>query len=278
MKYFFLSFFLCLNSYAFWLNNSVGARFANSHVKIRVASNTGTCSNANTTAEELSSLIAPAVDRYWNTVPTSRLRLSSGGYYQTDNSDFSDGVLCFRGNTECEANAIIVPPASGIVIACNSETSENFTSSGILALTLPNFITGRDIHSAVILINDAAGSSFANLNRDQKIAVMAHEIGHAIGIGHSEDRAAMMFASVVPKRRSLGNDDIKAVTYLYPQQYDACGLFTGSLSDTQPPAGHLILMLLGFIFALIATKLLAKKFPAFHTLFHKHKDTLSLQR
>jgi hypothetical protein len=51
-------------------------------------------------------------------------------------------------------------------------------------------------------------------------AALAHEIGHALGIEHSEIEAATMFASIGTgdrSRRALHDDDHAALTYLYAE-------------------------------------------------------------
>ncbi|MFL6214131.1 MAG: putative Ig domain-containing protein [Blastocatellia bacterium] len=57
--------------------------------------------------------------------------------------------------------------------------------------------------------------------------VTTHEIGHAIGFGHSSDPNAIMYATAHGNGRgpTLGSDDIAAVTFLYP----------GSKGGSTPP-------------------------------------------
>jgi hypothetical protein len=46
--------------------------------------------------------------------------------------------------------------------------------------------------------------------------VMLHENGHVVGLGHSSDSAAVMYAYYQGVRRTLGTDDINGVSALYP--------------------------------------------------------------
>jgi len=47
------------------------------------------------------------------------------------------------------------------------------------------------------------------------LTVAAHEIGHSLGLGHSNDPGALMFPSYNGPRRFLGEDDIAGVQSLY---------------------------------------------------------------
>jgi hypothetical protein len=47
------------------------------------------------------------------------------------------------------------------------------------------------------------------------LTVAAHEIGHTLGLAHSNDRSALMYASYSGPRRSLSEDDIAGVQSLY---------------------------------------------------------------
>ncbi len=241
---------LCLEARAFTLNNTIGARFKDAEVDVRVGINPGACANID--LDEVAGLVGDAVNEFWNRVPTSRLKLKDAGSFNTGDDDYRTGELCLLGGAGACAPA--VPSADGIVITCNSNVT-NFSGGGLLALTLPNRIRGKDIKSAVVLLNDT-GPNFNNLSRNKKVAVIAHELGHAIGLGHSEERAALMYYAVVPTRNRLGQDDIDGVTYLYPVQLDLYGMgcFLNSVDlqggDSQGPGPMLVTLLVGFLAAL----------------------------
>jgi hypothetical protein len=223
MKYLIL-FFIPTLSFGFTLNNSIGARFKSEKVQVRAGLNS--CNNVD--MQEVAGLINDAIKNFWNTVPTSRLDLQDGGSFTITDNTFYTGELCLTGGA---CGGAPVPAVNDIVITCNENTTNFPGGSSLLALTLPNSISGKNILGSVILINDNA-NNFDNLSTNQKISVIAHEIGHAIGLGHSDDRAALMFFSVVPVRSSLGQDDIDGVTYLYPVQFDlfGAGCFLGSIN------------------------------------------------
>lgn len=228
-------------AHGFTLNNSIGARYKEDRVQVRAGLNSN-CVNVD--MQEIASLITPAIKDFWNTVPTSRLQLEDGGSFSVADS-FVNNELCLVGGT-CGGAAI--PAVTDIVITCNSNATNFPGGSNLLALTLPTVISGKDIKGSVVIINESS-TTFDNLNTNQKISVISHEIGHAIGLGHSDDRASLMYFSVVPVRNDLGRDDIDGVTYLYPVQGDMLGLgcFLGSTDagSTMWPTA-----LLGFLLAI----------------------------
>jgi hypothetical protein len=252
MKLFFVMLIYSLNSFAFTLNNNISAGFSNPSVPVYVTSNS-TCTNAQVSKEDLSQMVNEAIHSYWNRVPTSTLRLNNGGILTTTNGDYLNGHLC-SSQSGGSCNPTTVPTHPGIVIACNDNqiNYQNNPNSSILAVTLPNSISGGHIVSSVIIINNMAQTPFRDLSYADKVATIAHEIGHAVGLGHTPDSAALMYAEVIPNRHSLGHDDIKGVTYLYPVKFDGCGLLgTIEHDDSNKTGMFLLLLCMGFLSTLL---------------------------
>lgn len=225
------------SSLAFTLSVSNGAYFKNNTIKVNVADN---CSNLAMSPSALLALSAEAVEQFWNKVPTSRLRIEQGAVL-TVSGDFRTAPICSSTNP-CIPNPSLVHTKE-ILIACNTN-AVNFSSSSILALTLPNNVSGKNIISATLLINDSAANKFKDKSRPEQISILAHEIGHAIGLGHSPVTDSLMYFETIASRYRLGWDDIDGATYLYPTEQPISGC--GTVDLTGPSGNQLGPMLLGF--------------------------------
>ena len=220
MKLFFIIFILnSFPTFAFTLNNSEGLTFSQDEVVVNVAA--GNCSHIGIDENELKFIVGDAVNQYWNKSPTSRLKLRAGSLQNLSNA-YHTGTICLP-STSCDPNPVLAV-TSGILITCNNNNA-NFSGSGVLAVTVPNNIEGQSIVGSLIMINDVDNTNqFQYKSRDEKISIIAHEIGHAFGLGHSPVKDSLMYYSTVNMRKSLGADDIDGITYLYPKQQPVtCG-------------------------------------------------------
>lgn len=208
-----------INAKAFTFNNSAKLVFSQDEVLVNVAAN---CTNLGITNEELLSLVGSAVDNFWNQSPTSRLKLKKGSVMNVA-AAFHTGEICVSG-TNCDPNPIL-KVANDILISCN-ENTVNFPSTAILGVTIPNNISGSTIQGALVLINDQAGNQFEDKTKNEKISIIAHELGHAFGLGHSKVEDSLMYFMTMSKRVALGRDDIDGISYLYPKQQPKAGCGT----------------------------------------------------
>ena len=245
---------------AFRLNTNVSAAFDDKNVKILVTSNS-ICSNAGITSTELLSIAMDGANEFWNKVPTANLNLERGGIFNTSDSKYLTEKLCAEDSeTSCDS-ATTVPIVSEIVIACNSNAT-NFPTGDYLALSAPVKLSGSKIKGSIILINDSSNSIFSTLSRKEKVSVLAHEIGHAIGLGHSNKDEALMHYKNSDSLFSLSQDDIDGVTYLYPNKLDGLtdcsGIFAGTINfddDTSPPTQFLFSLLFGLMLILLTLRI-----------------------
>lgn len=208
---------------AFTLNNSATLTFNKNEVKVNIGNPSGRpCTNIGVDENELLSIVSDAVDQYWNRAPTSRLKLRAGSVKSVA-AAYGTGDICNSG-TSCDPNPALAVD-SDILIVCNGDPSDhNFSSAGVLAITVPNNISGKDILGSLIMINDKTTNQFKYKSRDEKISIIAHEIGHAFGLGHSPVKDSLMYYATVNMRKFLGADDIDGISYLYPKQQPVtCG-------------------------------------------------------
>lgn len=131
-----------------------------------------------------------------------------------------------------------VPGRSDIYTSANSLF---FNEQGIIAVT-ETFIepeTGRIFESDIILNGSSNfnGGTFlfssSTLNKQYLGNIMTHEIGHAVGLDHSQLVDASMFFENRKGQYSLHTDDISGVRSLYGQNS------SGSISGTVAGSGNL---------------------------------------
>lgn len=154
----------------------------------------------------------------WSTAPNTALSLSRGADSQISSPAF-DGVnlICFTCSTD-------------------------FNSDGTLAVTFTTTANGAgaddkhggksrfagQILDADILFNPAVTFTMDGSSGSDLQTVLTHEIGHFLGLDHSAVVKAMMFPYAPPMERTLGSDDVAAISTLYPNP--TANVETGTIS------------------------------------------------
>jgi predicted Zn-dependent protease len=248
--------FILLHSYSFavfTLNPDTGKGFKKNSINIIISNSD--CTPAGFSTVKFKDYVEDAVNDYWNSVSTSALKLN----VKSIDSNYDISGLTFD-------QALALTPMNTILAGCNATGSTSFDGSSepsgkssTLGAAVMECI-GKNCRS-VLIINSHPTNSVQDLNRSNLLATVAHEIGHAIGLGHASSKHNLMYYAVGGKVQNwLGNDDIKGVTYLYPHEEEMSCLFgsIGSIDDTnQPPSSSLLfIMLFGFFSILLFIQML----------------------
>ena len=220
--------FISSSLFAFTLTTQPPSKFSKNEVVVNVSSNN--CAQS-VTAGELLNLVEKAADQLWNRVATCALSLKRGSILE--------GIDV---STDTTSQAILKAPLGTILVGCSDQVTGTTLGLG----------GNSGANTGVVLIHDSA-TSFANLNESEKIATIAHEIGHAFGLGHSSVPVSLMYYAVGGTiREKLTLDDYDACTYLYPHDSPgSCSSVSLIGSDKSKPSGGL-----GF-FSVFAVGLLA---------------------
>jgi len=165
----------------------------------------------------LNTAIDAAID-IWNTVPSTYLTVQRGASVTTS-----------------AATALAQSSAGNPVIICDTSFSTDL--GGADADVIPGVATNLHINSStlridydVLMLNAESGknANIANVSSTLLTVIMAHEIGHILGLGHSADPNALMYYDASAKTTlGLAQDDFDGITYLYPRKEPSAGKFFG---------------------------------------------------
>ena len=148
----------------------------------------------------------------WNVVPASRLWLEYAGLTTATSS------------------------TGHLLIQCSANVGDNDSTVGIGGANYPD----GPIENGWIYMNASTGqANIANFSRNIVVTAMAHELGHALGFGHSADSTAIMYYAVGPRDPILlTQDDIDGVNFLYNRDELGGDKLMGCATLRAPPPGR----------------------------------------
>lgn len=219
--------------------------FSSSEITVNVAANSD-CADAGLTANSLLDLLEKAVDKYWNKVSTSALVFKKG----SSKSISFDGIT---STSTAAGNA----DTNTVLVGCNDDVT-SFSDGFTAAVGGFNCVGSWDNCKGAVIINSRNDTYVDTYSEDDLLALLAHELGHAIGLGHSSvEYALMYYSSSGITQRFLTQDDIDGITYLYPNEKELGGL-AGSCGtidiNGDGPKGPIFLSL-AFILMLLISKI-----------------------
>jgi len=156
----------------------------------------------------------------WTNVPTASIVLQDGGGITGGSSGGCDGK-----------NTMVFNDPSGSV-GDPSGCAGVLAVGGYCAGGATKTVNGVDFHQIVegdITVNNG-WSACSFWNPTNLAEVLTHELGHTIGLAHSTDSTATMyaFAHFDGRGASLTQDDVAGVTFIYPE--------TGMVFPTPTPS------------------------------------------
>lgn len=169
--------------------------------------NESSCTALGISAGDLHAAIDAAVD-IWNSVPTSNLKLVKGGA------------------TTGTSNAN--PP----VIYCSTSPGDSIAGTGSAGV-----LGGRIVQGGLVLNGDNSKIAyFGSMTEARRLVTVTHEIGHVLGLGHSELNYALMYYSIGSKADlRLSQDDMDAMTWLYPRDEFSDGVMGCATTQSVAP-------------------------------------------
>ena len=166
--------------------------------------------------DQLNSAVDTAI-AMWNSAPTSGLVVSRGSddtvmNYALQSANQTahiarEPIIFCDASYQTHTNSLKSPAFEG------GKTWSTTSESGIDYATIADFI----------LLDATSGSSsnIGNYSQATLTLIIAHEMGHVLGLGHSSEPSSIMsyshnsYSSSVQTR--LAQDDVDGISYLYPR-------------------------------------------------------------
>jgi hypothetical protein len=140
------------------------------------------------------------------------------------NASQNSGLRIVRNPTASTGTAadIVAGTASPTpLIACDTAFTAAQSADGDVIPALTRLATtGGRVSFAGIVLNSESGkqANIAVLTSSDVSVAFTHELGHALGLGHSGDTQALMYYSISGKTSAiLTQDDMDGIAYLYPR-------------------------------------------------------------
>lgn len=128
------------------------------------------------------------------------------------NSPNAAALASFAGNT----NSPSLNNTDHINTVCFTCTGDFSKDSSTLAITMTSTDNSGALTDADIAFNPGRNFSTDNSGNQDLETVAVHEIGHFFGLAHSGVVRAVMFPFAPSLERTLGYDDVAAISVLYP--------------------------------------------------------------
>lgn len=248
MKYFLLIclFFFSQSALSFTLNSSDNPNFKGwPSETVEFVLNPTNCPSS------VVGLIESAFD-VWRNVPSSKIKLKLVSVTATTSGPTNPTTIF------CENNF-------GALLGGGAQDDDSIPG---VAQLIPN---GDYATAGQLILNTSSGQASINTYNPEIVKiVLAHEIGHILGLGHSQDTSALMYYDASSKNTmSLSQDDIDGISYLYPRdELNGDELFGGcGRIYTNSPPNNLSRIVL--IFVLSMPFLLALAFKQNHRSLKK---------
>lgn len=187
---------LPFSSFGFTLNSSTDPNMKGwSDPKVKFVVNDSNCPDGFDVGDFISK-----AGKIWNNVATSKIAVDYGG---------SSSATTYNS-----------PP----LVICETNFGGSSLSNGVDPNSVPGFARvgylGSQISVGILVLNNhpTGLANIARFDETKAKIIVAHEIGHVLGLGHSEDPAALMYYDASAKTSfRLSADDVDGITYLYPR-------------------------------------------------------------